>query len=84
MGKVLPIVVALVLLIYAFFDIIATPAAQIRHLPKPLWIAVVLVPLLGPVLWLVFGTTRRGPATPPSRGRGVQGPDDDPDFLRGL
>ena len=85
MGKALPIVIALVLLVYAFFDIWATPRAEIRHLPKPFWFAVVVVvPVIGPLLWLFLGTTRGGASSPPRRGYGVRGPDDDPDFLRGL
>ena len=85
MGKALPIVIALVLLVYTFFDIWATPGSQVRHLPKPFWFAVVIVvPIVGPLLWLFFGTGRPGTTTPPRRGYGVRGPDDDPDFLRGL
>lgn len=84
MGKVLPVVVALVLLVYAFFDVWATPRHQMRALPKPLWLAVVvLAPIIGPLLWLFVGASRDGAGAPPRR-RGVQGPDDDPDFLRGL
>ena len=85
MGKVLPIVVALVLLVYAFFDIWATPRNEVRHLPKPFWFAiVVLIPVLGPLAWLFFGASRRATPPPQRRGYGAQGPDDDPDFLRGL
>ncbi|HUQ00105.1 MAG TPA: PLD nuclease N-terminal domain-containing protein [Aeromicrobium sp.] len=85
MGKALPIVVALVLLVYAFFDLYATPRAQVRHMPKWAWFLLVLVPVFGPLLWLFFGSTqeRRPPNTQPRR-NGAVGPDDDPDFLRGL
>jgi hypothetical protein len=84
MGKALLIVVPLVLLVYAFFDLYATPRHNVQHLPKPLWFAVVIVPVAGPLLWLLIGSTRS--TQPPSRsgGRDVVGPDDDPDFLRGL
>jgi len=85
MGKALPIVVALVLLVYAFFDLYATPRTQVRHVPKWAWFLLVLVPVLGPLLWLFFGSTSqpRPPNTQPRRD-GAVGPDDDPDFLRGL
>lgn len=85
MGKVIPIVVALVLLVYSVFDIWATPREKIQLLPKLVWLAAaVLLPIFGPLLWLFFGSARRGPARPPRRGYGTLGPDDDPDFLRGL
>jgi hypothetical protein len=77
MGKALPIVVALVLLVYAFFDLYATPRTQVRHMPKWAWFLLVLVPVAGPLLWLFLGST-------PGRRPGALGPDDDPDFLRGL
>jgi hypothetical protein len=85
MGKALLIVVPLVLLVYAFFDLYATPRARVRHLPKWAWFIVVLVPIIGPLLWLFFGSKqqKRPPNAHPSRG-GAVGPDDDPDFLRGL
>jgi len=84
MGKALLIVVPLVLLVYAFFDLYATPRYNVQHLPKPVWFAVVLVPVAGPLLWLLIGSSRS--AQPPSRsgGHDIVGPDDDPDFLRGL
>lgn len=84
MGKALPIVVALVLLVYAFFDLYATPRNQVRHLPKILWFAVVLIPIAGPLAWLFLGSSQTQQPSKPHGGHGVQGPDDDPDFLRGL
>jgi len=85
MGKALPIVVALVLLVYAFFDLYATPGSQVRHLPKWAWFLLVLVPVFGPLLWLFFGSAQQGrPPTARPRRDGAMGPDDDPDFLRGL
>jgi hypothetical protein len=84
MGKALPIIVALVLLVYAFFDLYSTPRQNVQHLPKWAWFLLVFVPIAGPLLWLFFGATKqqRPPNSRPNRG-GI-GPDDDPDFLRGL
>lgn len=87
MGKALIIVIAVVLLVYAFFDLLATDRAQVRALPKVAWLAiVVLVPFLGPLAWILGGTARIRIALPgpPSGRRNPRGPDDDPDFLRGL
>ena len=50
----------------------------------------VLVPVFGPVLWLVAGRSdsrggpRRAPRGPGRQPPGPRGPDDDPDFLRKL
>ena len=85
MGKALPIVVALVLLVYAFFDLYATPRHQVRYVPKWAWFLLVLVPVVGPLLWLFLGSNQQErPPNSQSRRGGAVGPDDDPDFLRGL
>lgn len=84
MGKALLIVVPLVLLVYAFFDLYATPRHNVQHLPKSVWFVIVLVPVAGPLLWLFVGRSRSPQAPPRSGGPGIVGPDDDPDFLRGL
>lgn len=87
MGKALLVVIGIVLLVYAFFDLLATRRDRVRYLPKPLWFAVLLIPYVGALLWIVLGTRRVAPP-PPGRGRqqprGPRGPDDDPDYLRGL
>lgn len=63
-------------------------AARPRVMPRWLWVLVILlVPLLGPVAWFVFGRplpppSERGPVRrAPSR---PSSPDDDPDFLRSI
>ena len=94
MGKALLVIVAIVLLVYAFFDLLATPKDRVRLLPKVLWfVVVVLVPYVGPLLWILLGSRsdRRGPPKPPGGSYGwpggrppARGPDDDPDYLRGL
>lgn len=88
MGKAILLVVGVVLLVYAVFDLVATPAAQARALPKVLWFVVILVPVVGPLLWILWGHLKTSPPprgntgrTPPPR---PLGPDDDPDYLRGL
>lgn len=81
-GVVVLYAVALVLLVYCFVDLLRTPAAQVRTLPKPLWALVLLAPLLGPLAWLLTGRAT-GPARP-TRAPGTGAPDDDDDFLREL
>lgn len=70
--------VALVLLIWSAFDVAMTRTPQVGK--KGMWLALVLLlPIIGPVAWILRGRPRR--MSPPRRGRG---PDDDPDFLRNL
>lgn len=85
------ILVSVGVMIYALIEAISTPSERVRIMPKGLWIVViVLIPLIGGVLWLLFGnqnsylaSTVQGfkktsrPARPTS-------PDDDEAFLRSL
>jgi hypothetical protein len=82
--RYLPALLSLALTIYCLLDAIQTESADIRNLPKVGWLVVILfVPLVGPAAWLIAGRPKDGPrATPPQRR--PQGPDDDPDFLKGL
>jgi hypothetical protein len=48
------------LLIYCLIDLWQTRAAEAETLPRPAWVAiVVLLPLIGPIGWLVFGRPAR-------------------------
>jgi len=81
-----PTVVAVGLLVYCLLDCAQTPQGSVRTLPKAAWVLIILiVPVIGPIGWLLAGrangSSHRG-GQPPRRG--PQGPDDDPDFLRGL
>ena len=85
------ILVAVGVMIYALIEAISTPSDRVRIMPKGVWIVViVLIPLVGGVLWLLFGNQNSylastvqgfkqtsGPARPAS-------PDDDEEFLRSL
>ncbi|GAA4840051.1 PLDc N-terminal domain-containing protein [Garicola koreensis] len=74
-------VVALGLLIYCTVECIQTPRHRVRVLPKVSWIFIILLlPLLGPGLWMAFGRAKDTPAAPQRRGPAA--PDDDPEFLR--
>lgn len=78
-------------MIYALIEAISTPSERVRIMPKGLWIIVIiLIPLIGGVLWLLFGNQNSylastvqgfkktsGPIRPTS-------PDDDDEFLRSL
>jgi len=87
-GKALIIVVAVAVTVYALFDLIATPRQNVRFLPKPLWFLVLLLAPVGPLLWIAVGSRpyKKPPPQAPPRYRRppAKGPDDDPDYLRGL
>lgn len=91
MGKFAVAVIGIVMFVYALFDLIATPRERVRYLPKVLWFIVLLIPAIGPLLWLLLGRTRTLPGggssirpKPRPQPPGPLGPDDDPDYLRGL
>jgi hypothetical protein len=87
MVKVLLFLIPLAVTIYAVIDAIQTEDARVQHLPKLVWILLILVfTWVGAIAWFVTGrqhSPRSGhpgssyPAAP-------RGPDDDPDFLRNL
>lgn len=61
--RVLPVVLILALYVYTFIDLATSRSADVRVLPRPVWLLVIIViPVVGPILWLVFGrpVTARG------------------------
>ena len=72
-------VAVLALTVYALVDLFVTASDRLRAFKKPVWIAVIVVlPVIGPVLWLAIGKNRPSRTTPPVA------PDDDPGFLGNL
>jgi hypothetical protein len=94
MLRYLPFLLVLALWIYAFIDCLNTPEEEVRHLPKVVWVIIVLLfgeVLIGPVAWLVAGKARKGPAggsTPSEWHRSHRtewvAPDDNPEFLKSI
>lgn len=89
MGKAVLIALGIVMLVFALFDLVATPKEHVKLLPKPVWLLIlVFVPFGGPLLWLFWGHIKDVPPKPRNSGwtppSGPLGPDDDPDYLRGL
>ena len=74
--------VSFLLLVVCVADVLRTPRALIRTLPKALWLLVVLPPLFGPAAWFLAGRPAKGAVAPRKPERGA--PDDDEDFLREL
>jgi hypothetical protein len=80
--RALPILVALVLAVYALIDCLQTDPAEVPGPRRPIWLAlIVLLPVVGPVVWIVASRLRRRPHRPRQVPR-VVAPDDNPDFLR--
>jgi hypothetical protein len=80
--RVLVQLLLFIVALWAFLDIVQTPSEQVRVLPKPVWLLLCLVPLLGPVAWFTMG---RSELPQPRRTlKRPVAPDDDPDFLRHL
>lgn len=72
---------AAVFWVYSIVDCAVQSSARHRGVPKPAWIAiVVLIPVIGGILWFVLGRRR---ANDKETIRLVA-PDDDPTFLRSI
>ncbi|WP_371518334.1 PLD nuclease N-terminal domain-containing protein [Kitasatospora sp. NBC_01300] len=93
----LTIILPLALWVWAFIDCLTTPEDQVKHLPKPVWVLIVLLfPPVGPIAWLVAGKQRGllrtgapdeadgRPGQPVRRDGRPLAPDDDPEFLASL
>ncbi|MHC2999713.1 PLD nuclease N-terminal domain-containing protein [Microbacterium sp. HJ5] len=62
--------------VFTIVDCAVQPPTRHRGVSKPVWILiVVLIPVLGGLLWLVVGRTRRSALA------ARRAPDDDPEFL---
>ena len=71
------------LAIYAIADISRTDESQIKLLPKWGWFLIsIFVTIIGPIAWIIAGKNRKRPRG--NRSKGPKGPDDDPNFLKGL
>lgn len=88
------LIVAVVLLVYTAIECVQSDRYAVRNLSKGAWLVViVLLPVIGPIAWLIAGRPQRPgphPWSPPQRtstpgpGRAPLGPDDDPEFLAGI
>lgn len=68
--------VALLFWVVTIVDCAVQPPTRHRGVGKPAWLVIVVVfPVIGGILWLTIGRTRR------SQMRAPRAPDDDPEFL---
>ena len=84
MGRFLPIIIVALLTIYCVVEVAQARPYAVRRMPRWLWAtAVICVPLVGAVCWLLLGRPNaQSLGTRPQRR--PKAPDDDVDFLRGL
>lgn len=81
MLRVVLVLLGVAVYIYCIIDVLRSRSNETRTLPRWIWLLVViLLPLVGDALWLVFG--RVWPVR--RRGGGPVAPDDDPRFLKQL
>ena len=82
---VILVFVAVGLMVWSIADIVLFDPRRVRALPKPAWILIALLPVIGPLLWFTIGRGRVNRATAGGPGRrGPVAPDDDPAFLNQL
>jgi hypothetical protein len=80
-GRAVLIVVPVVLGVYALIDCLLSDARYVRRPGKLAWaFLVVLVPVVGPIAWLLAGRPRARRASRPRPA--PVAPDDNPEFLR--
>jgi Phospholipase_D-nuclease N-terminal len=79
--RVIVVLVVVGLLVYALVDCLRADSPDLRLLPRPAWLLLILVPLVGPLLYLLLGRPLRVADEPVVR---PLAPDDDPEFLRRL
>lgn len=84
MPRVLAAVVLIAIFVYGLVDCVRADRSEVRAISKTGWIVVmVLLPVLGAVMWLIFGRPYGRPAPTSYPGHPLA-PDDDPNFLRNL
>ncbi|MBT8224847.1 MAG: PLDc_N domain-containing protein [Dactylosporangium sp.] len=98
MGRLLLLLlfINVMLLAVALIDCLSTERDEVRGLPKAVWVLIILLfPAVGPGVWFASGRpvspesrpNQGGPLdrlTGKSRSPRPLGPDDDPEFLKGL
>jgi len=71
-----------VLAVYALIDCLQTDPAEIPGPRRAIWLALIVVlPIVGPVAWIVARRMRQRPQRPRQVPREIA-PDDNPEFLR--
>jgi len=85
MWRVILALVLTAVMVFSIVDIATIDRSRVRHLPKFVWIVlVVITSILGSILWFAIGRERKGQAgsyAAPGRAPRPRGPEDDPGFI---
>jgi hypothetical protein len=57
---VLPALIAVGLFVYCLVECLQAADYEVRTLPKPAWLFLIVLPVIGPLLWLIAGRPHRG------------------------
>lgn len=80
MGRIIIFLAPVLLAIFCTVEVANADRYEVRNAPRWLWvIAIICLPVVGPLGWLIFGRPKQRPNR-----RTRLNPDDDPDFLRRL
>ena len=76
MRYIIPVTLGVVLFVYGLIDCLRSEPSDVRSIPKPAWVLViVLLNVIGVALWFLFGRPQYAPAGPGSAQRsGGQAP----------
>lgn len=85
MLRILAVIALLAFTVYCVVDVVRTDGDKVRNLPKMAWVVMTLLfTPAGGVAWLVAGRPKGLMERGGGSSGGPKGPDDDPDFLRGI
>jgi len=85
MGRYLPIIIVALLMIFCVVEVAQAPTYAVRRMPRWLWAtAIICLPLIGAVAWLLLGRPNADSLGLRQQRPRPSAPDDDVDFLRGL
>jgi hypothetical protein len=65
--RVLPALIAVGLFVYCLVECLQAADYEVRTLPKPAWLFVIVLPVIGPLLWLLAGRPHRARHSRPPR-----------------
>ncbi|MGB3827994.1 MAG: PLD nuclease N-terminal domain-containing protein [Ornithinimicrobium sp.] len=85
MLRILLAIAVLAFTVYCVVDVVRTDRDKVRNLPKFAWVVMALLfTPAGGIAWLIAGRPKGLNERGGGSQRGPRGPDDDPDFLRGI
>jgi hypothetical protein len=65
--RVLPALLAIGLFVYCLVECLQSDPRDVRTLPRPAWLFVIVLPVIGPLLWLLAGRPHRARHSRPAR-----------------